>query len=108
MLLLFVAIMFRSQRLLNAARGQECQINLPHVCTNNPETVVAAHSNQLRHGKGGGLKAHDCYIAWACYDCHTELDQGNKFRYDEKCEYWQRGFEKTLLQMYLQGIIKVM
>lgn len=99
--------MFRSNALLNAARGQECQINIPGVCTNNPETVVAAHSNQLKHGKGGGLKAHDCYIAWACYDCHMELDQGHKLRYEDKLEYWQRGFEKTVLQMWLLGLIKV-
>lgn len=99
--------MYRSRRLLDCAKGQECTINFPGVCNNNPETVVAAHSNQLRHGKGGGLKAHDCYIAWACYACHMELDQGNKFRYDEKNEYWQKGFEKTILQMFLQQLIKV-
>jgi hypothetical protein len=68
--------MYRSKRLLDAARGQECMVQIPGICTNNPETVVAAHSNQLRHGKGGGLKAHDCFIAWACYSCHAELDQG--------------------------------
>lgn len=103
----FGAIMYRNQRLLDAARGQECQIRLPHICTNNPETVVAAHSNQLKHGKGGGLKAHDCFIAWACYDCHMELDQGNKFLYHEKCDYWQAGYERTMLQMFLLGILKV-
>jgi hypothetical protein len=99
--------MYRSKKLLDAARGQECSIRLPNICNNNPETVVAAHSNQLRHGKGGGLKAHDCFVAWACYACHAELDQGNRFRYDEKIEYWQRGFEETLLQMFLQNIVKV-
>ena len=99
--------MYRSKKLLDAARGQECTIRLPNICNNNPETVVSAHSNQLRHGKGGGLKAHDCFVAWACYACHAELDQGHRFRYDEKIEYWQRGFEETLLQMFLQNIVKV-
>lgn len=99
--------MFRSKKLLNAARGQQCMIQLPGVCRNNPDTVVAAHSNQLKHGKGAGLKAHDCFIAWACSDCHAELDQGKKFSYEEKAEYWQAGFEKTYLQMFLQGILVV-
>lgn len=81
-------------------------VRIPNVCTNNFETVVAAHSNQLKHGKGGGLKAHDCYIAWACYACHAELDQG-KMRYEQKCDYWQAGFERTILQMFLLGIVKV-
>ena len=64
-------------------------------------------AEQGQHGKGGGLKAHDCYIAWACYDCHMELDQGKKLRYDQKCDYWQAGFERTILQMFLLGILKV-
>jgi ferredoxin len=68
---------------------------------------VAAHSNQLRHGKGMGIKAHDCYIAWACSNCHAEIDQGNKLSRQEKIEYWQIGFEKTILQMFLRGMIVV-
>lgn len=99
--------MFRSKKLLDAARGQQCMIQLPGICRNNPETVVAAHSNLYRHGKGRGIKAHDCFVAWACYDCHSELDQGHKFNYEQKQEYWQQGFEKTLLQMFLQGILVV-
>ena len=99
--------MFRSPKLLAAARGQDCTLRIPHVCNGNPDTVVAAHSNQLRHGKGGSLKAHDCFVAWACYSCHAEIDQGNKLRYEDKCEIWQRGNEETLLQMFLQGIVKV-
>lgn len=99
--------MFRNPNLLALAHNQECQIRLPGICSNNPATVVSAHSNQLVHGKGGGLKAHDCYIAWACYQCHTELDQGNKFLYHQKVEFWQKGFERTLLQMWLLGLIKV-
>lgn len=99
--------MYRNRKLLDAAQGQECQIRILNVCTNNPHTVVAAHSNQLKHGKGGGLKAHDCFIAWACYDCHMELDQGHKLRYEQKIEYWQKGFENTILQMFLLGILEV-
>ncbi len=99
--------MYRSRKLLGAAKGQQCTLNLPGVCRNNPETVVAAHSNQLRHGKGAGLKAHDCFTAWACSECHAELDQGKRFSYEEKVDYWQRGFERTVLQLFLQGIVQV-
>lgn len=100
--------MFRSKRLLDSAKNQDCTLQLPNICNGNPETVVAAHSNQLRHGKGGALKAHDCFIAYACHACHAELDQGNKFDYETKNAYWQQAHEKTLLQMFLRGIIKVM
>jgi hypothetical protein len=98
--------MFRSKRLLNAAHGQQCMVQIPDVCNRNPETVVAAHSNQLLHGKGMGIKAHDCFIAWACSDCHREIDQG-KMSKEDKNFYWQQGFERTLLAMFMLGIVVV-
>ncbi len=82
-------------------------MRIPDVCNGNPETVVAAHSNQYVHGKGGALKAHDCFVAWACSDCHRELDQGNQLNYEQKAHYWQRGFERTLLAAVEQEILKV-
>lgn len=77
------------------------------VCNGDPETVVAAHSNQYIHGKGGALKAHDIFTAWACSDCHRELDNSSKLTYEEKNHYWQRGFERTLLAALEQGILRV-
>ena len=99
--------MYRNKKLLNAARGQQCQIQIDDVCNGNPDTVVAAHSNQLQHGKGMGIKSHDCYVAWACSNCHFEIDQGSKLSRQEKDEYWQIGFQKTILQMFLQDIVSV-
>jgi hypothetical protein len=99
--------MFRSKRLLDSARGQNCTLRIPGVCNGNPDTTVAAHSNQLVHGKGLGLKAHDCFIAWSCSSCHIEIDQGLKLSRQQKNDYWQSGFERTILQMFLLGIIKV-
>lgn len=98
---------WRSSAYLREAQGQECQVRIEGVCNGNPETVVAAHSNQYIHGKGGALKAHDCFVAWACSDCHRELDQGHKLTYDQKAHYWQRGFERTLLAAFEQGILRV-
>ena len=81
-------------------------IQIPNICNGNPETTVAAHSNELRHGKGMGIKAHDCFIAWACNSCHAEIDQG-KMDKETKQYYWQRGFERTLLAMMLDEILVI-
>jgi hypothetical protein len=99
--------MYRSKRLLDAARGQNCTLRIPGICNGNSETTVAAHSNQIMHGKGMGIKAHDCFAAWACSSCHAEIDQGSKLSRQQKDEYWQAGFERTILQMFLLGIIAV-
>lgn len=62
---------YRNQRVLAEARCHPCQL-----CRNDDSTTVAAHSNQGRHGKGMGIKAHDI-VAYLCYSCHTFVDQGN-------------------------------
>mgnify|MGYP003353935617 FL=1 len=62
--------MYRNKALLEAVRESPCQI-----CGAEDGTVVAAHSNQLRDGKGKAIKAHDFRIAALCYRCHHEIDQ---------------------------------
>ena len=63
---------YRSQYLLERVRESACQ-----HCGTRDGTIVAAHSNQLRDGKGKGIKAHDYRIAALCFKCHYNLDQGN-------------------------------
>jgi hypothetical protein len=58
--------------------------------------VVAAHSNQLRDGKGRGLKASDAMIAALCYHCHMELDQGKNLSKHERVEMWEEAHRKTM------------
>lgn len=55
-----------------SAKGQQCQVRVPGVCTGNPETVVLAHLN----GAGMGTKAADHEAAYACSACHEWLDGG--------------------------------
>ena len=98
--------MYRSNKLLKAAKGQSCMVQIPNICNGNNETTVAAHSNQLTHGKGMGIKARDCFIAWCCSSCHAEIDQG-KMSKVERNFYWQQGFERTLLAMFMLGIVLV-
>lgn len=70
----------RNPHLLSMARGMPCLLRVPGICNNDTDTVVAAHSNLGRHGKGGARKAHDHYSVWACARCHTWLDQGQATR----------------------------
>lgn len=83
--------MYRNQKLLEAVRASPCQ-----HCGVIDGTVVAAHSNQLRDGKGRGLKAHDYRIAALCFKCHTELDQGSKLSKQERIEMWEEAHRATI------------
>lgn len=60
-----------------ACRGQQCYLKVPGVCLGErgADTVVHCHSNQARHGKGGGLKAMDIFTVPGCAACHKWIDQ---------------------------------
>ena len=94
---------YRNQKLLEAVR------EIPH-CTScgkhNDSTIVAAHSNQLRDGKGKGIKAHDYRIAALCYSCHSELDQGSKLSKEERVELWEEAHRKTIGWLFENGKVK--
>ena len=84
-------MMYRNRKLLDSARNHSCQ-----YCGADDGTIVAAHSNQQRHGKSMGMKASDCFVAFLCFRCHHSLDQGNKLTAVEKEQLWRAAFEKTL------------
>lgn len=101
---------FRCRPLTDLAKGQACQIRGPGcwwIERGDHETTVSAHSNQAKHGKGMSHKAHDCFVAWACYHCHVALDQGGVWTREERRQFWQEGHERTLLEMFRQGLLQV-
>ncbi len=94
--------MYRNQKLLEAVREAPCQ-----HCGAEDGTVVAAHSNQLRDGKGRGLKASDYRIAALCHRCHHEIDQGSKLSYKERIMFWDEAHRGTIGWLFENGKIKV-
>lgn len=63
----------RIPKLLALARGTTCMLTTRVKHQHDHETVVAAHSDQGKHGKGLGIKAHDCFVAFICHNCHAML-----------------------------------
>lgn len=82
---------YRNQYLLERVREAPCQ-----HCGAQDGTVVAAHSNQLRDGKGRGIKAHDYRIAALCFKCHYNLDQGSSMTKEERREMWEEAHRGTV------------
>jgi len=83
--------MYRNKKLLEVVRESPCQ-----NCGAQDGTICAAHSNQLRDGKGRGIKADDYRIAALCFGCHSELDQGTKMSRAERVELWEEAHRKTV------------
>lgn len=86
---------YRNRALLDLARDQPCM-----HCGIGDGTVVAAHSNQSKHGKGMSIKAHDNFIAFLCAKCHRELDQGSRWNREERQQIWQGAHDKTMLHLW--------
>lgn len=95
---------YRNRALLDLAYQLQCTVNLP-CCEGG--IGEPAHSNQSMHGKGGALKAHDCFFASACRSCHRELDQGRTMNRETKFHVWQRAHNETMLQLWRLGLIRV-
>ena len=58
-----------------------------------------AHSNSQRHGKGMGIKAHDCFVSAVCAACHSVIDFGSGSR-ETRNLVWQLAHEKTIPLIY--------
>ena len=63
----------------------------------------AAHSNQLVHGKGRGIKASDEFTAALCLKCHYELDQGKNLSKEERIEMWESAHKRTKTELKRHG-----
>lgn len=94
--------MYRNKKLLEIVRESPCQ-----MCGIQNGTVVAAHSNQLRDGKGKGIKAHDYRIAALCYTCHSEIDQGSRMSKQERLNAWDEAHRATVGWLFELGHLSV-
>jgi hypothetical protein len=84
-------VTYRNDKLLKVVREAPCQ-----QCGAQDGTVVAAHSNQMRDGKGRSIKAADYRIAALCFKCHYEIDQGSKLSREERLNIWEDAHRKTI------------
>lgn len=91
---------WRSKKLTQSAKNESCV-----SCGADDGTIVWAHSNEQRHGKGMGIKAHDLFGAYLCHQCHFNYDnqpfQDMRMRYEWFREQW----EKSLIIACKKGYI---
>lgn len=83
----------RDRALLDMAYEFPCYLQLP-CCEGG--MGEPCHSNQAIHGKGGSIKAHDCFYVPGCRSCHREFDQGKTMDKEEKAALFNRAFGRFL------------
>lgn len=93
-------MIYRNRKLLEILRQSPCQ-----SCGRSDGTVVAAHANLLRLGKGRGIKCPDFYTAALCFACHSELDQGKNLSKIQREELWIEAYLKTIAWLFENDLL---
>lgn len=75
-------------------------------CGADDETIVPAHANQLRLGKGTGLKAAPWTVIPLCLKCHTWLDNGKASRL-ETLEAYTQGWNRHMANLLDEGQVEI-
>lgn len=95
-------------KVTSSARGEDCTIRLPGVCSFNPDETVFAHIAGIRFGHGTAIKTK--LGAYACYRCHLVLDGAKRPKgmtlQDVKLAHFE-GMAETLIKLDKKGIVKL-
>lgn len=83
----------RSKALTQSARDESCV-----RCGAVDGTIVWAHSNEMAHGKGKSIKAHDLLGNYLCFKCHSWYDSGSATR-EEKRAFFRECYPWTMVRV---------
>ena len=99
--------MIRSKKITNAARGQDCTLEILGWCNRNPETVVFCHFPDESHGMG--IKASDASGGFGCSDCHDVVDRRVPCpEFQNRSEwYLRRSQTRTVEKLLEMGVLKI-
>ena len=93
---------YRNPKILKLAKDAPCM-----MCAMQDGTVVAAHSNQLRDGKGTGIKSHDYRIAFLCNQCHHMIDNDKALNKQDRIAAWEEAHRKTIGYLFTSGHLEI-
>lgn len=99
--------MIRSKKITNAARSENCLINIAGICQNKTETTVFCHFPDESHGIG--RKSSDISGAFGCSACHDVVDgRVRSSDYDNHMEFYKRRAQtRTIHRLIELGVLKI-
>lgn len=94
-------------RITQSAKGMECQVRIPGVCSHDPEKTIWSHARHGAAGKGKGIKAIDLAGAYACTACDAAYDQLIGVPHMTRSEVdldWFHGHLRSLVILHDKGL----
>jgi len=96
----------RSAKLRNAAKGEQCTLQIFGVCVGGTETTVLAHLHDETFGRG--QKADDTSAVFACFGCHDEIDGRTRKTAGEDLTWYKlRALQRTIRRLVERGVMVV-
>lgn len=95
-----------SQKIRDAARDENCTLNIVGACNYNPETVVLCHFPDEHNGTG--TKPSDLSSGFGCSGCHDAIDRRNQAMTDSEMEWYMRRSQcRTLARLIVKGVVAI-
>lgn len=91
---------WRNKKLTQSAKNEACV-----ACGADDGTIVWAHSNEQKHGKGMGIKSHDLFGAYLCMACHHNYDVGMGLTRKAKMELFRDWWEASMIVACEKGYL---
>lgn len=97
----------RSKAIREAARGEECTVQIFGCCVGGTETTVLAHLHDDA-SFGMGQKADDSSAVFACHGCHDELDGRTRRTRGKNLSWYKlRALQRTIRRLIEKGVYPV-
>lgn len=102
----------QSKKIRDAAKGEDCSLNILGACNYDPATTVLAHLPDESHGMA--RKADDISACFACSSCHDVIDgramwpaSNEPFSGWHKEWYMRRAMVRTWRRLIEKGVVKL-
>lgn len=96
-----------SKHIRNAAKGEQCSLQIVGVCNSNPATTILAHLPDETHGMA--KKSDDLSAAFCCSACHDVIDR-RRFNehFEQEAEFYLwRANKRTWRRLFELGILSI-
>lgn len=95
-------------RITDSARGEDCTVRYPGVCSHDPAKTIWSHCRHGAAGKGKSIKAIDLAGAYACTPCDAVYDgqmPRPKGMTREQADLdWFMGHVRSLVRLHEKGL----